>query len=319
MKLTKLTFIIVICGLLPETVAQQNDLQRISVLIRSCDSLLYDQPQKSLDLALEANDLANSLKDDSLKALSLNRIGSAHWSLGNQMQALEKIQESLQISESNNFVGIMAKNLGNIGNVYGASGLDLDAIGYYRSELAIQKTEKDTFRLFAINNNIGKAFLDLNYFDSAHHYLRSASLFLDPKFEHLHSIYFFNLAELSFKEGKSLSADSLINLTMNSARQFNSIRGIIRANQLRAEWDLSMENTEKALKHAELAFNLAMQSGVKELIYITSKTLSKCYGKLNRYQEAFEKQILHEKYLDSVQSITTVNELELLSYYQRLF
>lgn len=319
MKLTKLTFIIILFGLLPEGIAQKNDLQRISSLIRSCDSLIYDQPQKSLDFALAANELARELKNDSLIALSLNRVGSAHWSLGNQMQALEKIQESLQISELNNFEGIMAKNLGNIGNVYGASGLDLDAIGYYRSELAIQKTNRDTFRLFAINNNIGKAFVDLNYFDSAHHYFESASNFLDPKFEHLHSIYYFNLAELNFKEGNSIATDSLIKLTTKNAERFNSARGIIRANQLRAEWLLSMDDAAKALNHAEIAFNLAMQSGVKELIYITSKTLSRCYGRLNRFREAFEKQLLHERYLDSVQSITTVNELELLSYYQRLF
>ncbi len=296
-----------------------NSLQRVSSLIRECDSLLYDQPQSSLNLAIEANELANTLKNDSLIALTLNRIGSAHWSLGNQMQALEKIQESLQISELNDYEEIMAKNLGNIGNVYGASGLDLDAIGYYRSELAIQKSKRDTFRLFAINNNIGKAFLDLNNFDSAHHYLTSASLFLNQRFEHLHSIYYFNQAELYFKQGENQMADSLIALTMYNAQQFNSTRGIIRANQLRAEWDLSMGNNEKALGHAELAFELAMQSGVKELIYITAKTLSKSYGKVNRYKDAFEMQLLHEKYLDSVQSITTVNELELLSYYQRLF
>lgn len=313
------TLIICIFILLPSTAAQKDSKQRIAELIQQCDSLLYDQPQKSLELAIEANELANSLKNDSLKAISLNRIGSSHWSLGNQMLALEKTQESLQISELNNFEEIMAINLGNIGNVYGASGLDLDAIGYYRSELAIQRNKGNTFRLFAINNNIGKAFLDLNYFDSAHHYLKAASTYLESKFEHLHSIYYFNLAELYFKEGKNVGADSLINLTLQNAEKFNSTRGIIRANQLRAEWHLSMNNFKKGLEHAEFAFDLAMQSGVKELIYITAKTLSKCYGKLNRYREAFEKQLLHEKYLDSVQSVTTINELELLSFYQRLF
>lgn len=319
MKLTILTLTVALWALWPSAMAQNNDINQIYQLIESGDSLLYDQPQKSLELAVKANDIAAKLENDSLIALTLNRIGSAHWSLGNQMQALEKIQESLQISELNDFEEIMAKNLGNIGNVYAASGLDLDAIGYYRSELEIQKAKKDTFRLFVINNNIGKAFIDLKYYDSAHHYLQAASQLLSFKFEHLHSILFFNQAELYFNEGKYQMADSLILLTEINAKQFKSIRGIIHANQLRAEWNLKMDNTNEALKNAQLAFYLSKQSGVKELIYITSKTLSNAFGRLDRYEEAFGSQLLHEQYLDSVQSSATINELELLSYYQRLF
>lgn len=319
MKLTKFIFLLSIGALYcvsAQTIAEQDQVSRF---IKSSDSLLYDQPQQSLDFAFKANELANTLQNDSLIALTLNRIGSAYWSLGDQMQALEKIQESLQISESNNFEQIIAKNLGNIGNIYAASGLDLDAIGYYRSELAIEKNKKDTFRLFTINNNIGKAFLDLNYYDSAHFYLNAATSYLNPRFEHLHSIYFFNQAELYFKEGQIEMADSLIQLTESNAKQFSSTRGIIRANQLRAEWYVQMGNHSQALDRSKLAFDLAVSSGVKELIYLTSKTLSKCYGKLNRFQEAYEHQLLHEQYLDSVQSLATINELELLSYYQRLF
>lgn len=296
-----------------------NYAQEIDRIIKQCDSLVYDQPHVSLELAEEANRLANEAKDDSLIAVTLNRIGSAHWSLGNPMEALEKIQASLQISELNDFEEVMAKNLGNIGNVYAASGLDLDAIGYYRSELALQKQLKDTFRLFAVNNNIGKAFLDLSYFDSASFYIEEAHKFLDPKFVHLHSIYFFNRAELNFKKGNFQKADSLVSLTYENAREFNSKRGIIRSNQLMAELNRSMGKNEQALKLAREAYEMALESGVKELIYTACKTLSRCYGAVNKYEEAYKMELLHEQYLDSVQSINTVNELELLSYYQRLF
>ncbi|MEO9483299.1 MAG: tetratricopeptide repeat-containing sensor histidine kinase [Ekhidna sp.] len=319
MNLTRITLILIVFSTWSDVMAQGGDFQRISLLIHDSDSLLYDQPQRSLELALEAHKIAEPMENDSLLAITLNRVGAAQWSLGNQMQALEKIQASLQISELNRYEKIMAKNLGNIGDVYASSGLDLDAIGYFRSELAIQQNEQDTLRLFTINNNIGKAFLNLSNYDSAHHYLEAASLYLSSEFEHLHSIYYFNQAELYFQEGKSQVADSLIKLTMANARQFNSRRGVIRANQLRAEWNLSMREDIKAVSHAELAFDLAMQSGIKELIYITSKTLSKCYGNLKRYKDAYEKQLVHEHYLDSVQSVTTINELELLAYYQRLF
>lgn len=312
-------WIVFLCGALNLKAQSVNIEEAVTELIYRCDSLLYDRPKESLELAERANKLANEAKNDSLIALTLNRIGSAHWSLGNQMIALEKIQASLQISELNGFESITARNLGNIGNVYGASGLDLDAIGYYKSELEIQKTLNDVFRLFAINNNIGKAFLDLSYYDSARHYLKAASEFLDPRFEHLHSIYFFNQAELSFKEGSLEKADSLILLTLENATRFNSKRGVIRANQLQAELARRLGKKEKALQHAQKAFSMAEESNVKELIYITSKTLSRCYGDLGQFQEAYEKELLHEQFMDSVQNTTMINELELLSYYQRLF
>ncbi|WP_424962970.1 tetratricopeptide repeat-containing sensor histidine kinase [Ekhidna sp.] len=296
-----------------------NYSKEVDRLIRQCDSLVYDQPQESLELAQTAHNLAKDSENDSLIAVALNRVGSAHWSLGNPMEALEQLQASLQISELNDFEEVIAKNLGNIGNVYAASGLDLDAIGYYRSELAIQEKLNDTFRLFAVNNNIGKAFLDLSYYDSANHYLMKAFDYLDPQFEHLHSIYFFNQAELNYKQGNLQKADSLVQLTMANAQEFNSKRGIIRANQLQAELDRSRGKYQSALIKAKDAFSMALESGVKELIYITSKTLSRCYGAVNQFEDAYEMELLHEQYLDSVQSVNTINELELLSYYQRLF
>lgn len=318
MKLTRITLTLALLWLGTNVLAQSPGFDQIFDLIRISDSLLYDQPQKSLDLAVQANEIAESLENDSLIAITLNRVGAAHWSLGNEMQALEKIQASLQISE-HKYEEITAKNLGNIGNIYAASGLDLDAIGYYRSELEIQKDKYDSLRLFIVNNDIGKAFLDLNNYDSARSYLNAASLFLNPKFEHLHSIYYVNQAELYFKEEMDQMADSLIKLTMQNAQQFSSKRGRIRANQLRAEWNRKMGMGAKALEHAEVAFDLAMKSGIKELIYITGKTLSRCYGDLEMYEDAYKKQLIHEHYLDSVQSVNTINELELLAYYQRLF
>ena len=80
-----------------------------------------------------------------------------------------------------------------------------------------------------------------------------------------------------------------------------------------------MEVGTEALEQAEVAFDLATKSGIKELIYITGRTLSRCYGDLKMYEDAYEKQLIHEHYLDSVQSVNTINELELPAYFQRLF
>lgn len=298
---------------------KQSDSQKIIDLSTEAEENIYDDPAKSLSLAKRAFELSEPLKDDSLTALVLNRIGSAHWSLGNPMEAMENIQASLQICETQGYDEIRAKNLGNIGNVYSAAGFDLDAIDYYRSELRIQKKLNKSFRLFAINNNIGKSFLDLNYTDSAHFYLNQATNYLDDESIGLASILYFNLAEVYFKESEFGKVDSLLQITFSNAEKYDSRRGLARASQLMAELELIRNNNISAMRYAKDAMNIAFESGVKELIYICSKTLSKCYAALGKYDQAYISNIQYEAYLDSVQNVTTKNELELLSYYQRLF
>ena len=80
-------------------------------LVAQCDDQVYDKPARSLSLALEAYQLAEELEDDSLIAVTLNRVGSAQWSLGNEIEALEKIQQSLQIAETRGYEALMAKKL----------------------------------------------------------------------------------------------------------------------------------------------------------------------------------------------------------------
>ncbi len=299
--------------------AQELERERFNLLSSRCDSLLYDQPQKSLMLAEEAFELAEKLGEDSLRAIALNKIGSAQWSLGNQLEAMEKIQASLQISEVRDYESLKARNLGVIGKIYAASGLDLDAIGYFRSELSLQEEIGNKERLFEINNDIGETFMAMKSYDSASKYFDRTRDYLDDRFKHIHSMYFLSKAEFHYRMEEWEHADSLVALALDNAAAFKSIRWIVLGNELQAKLEKQKKSPERAFYYAQYAYELAHKSGVKELIYRTSKTLSDCLGALGRYQEAYEKQQIYEAYLDSVQNIATINELELLSYYQRLF
>src|SRR5690606_32976010 len=128
---------------------------------------------------------------------------------------------------------------------------------------------------------------------------------LDESFIHLHSIFYFNLAEAYFKEQQWSKADSLLKITLQNAEQFDSKRGVIRANQLMAELQRVYGNKAKALDHARVATKLAEESKSKELIYICNKTLSNCYGDMRDFAEAFRHDQIYEAYLDSVQNVST--------------
>ena len=320
MKVTRSSIFILLLLLELSTYSQEPNKARFNLLISHSDSLLYDKPQTSRTLAEEALQLAREQGVDSLRAVALNRIGSAEWSIGNQLEAIEKIQASLQISDVEDYEKLKARNLRVIGKVYAASGLDLDALGYFRSALLIRsEMDNNQKSLFEINNDMGEVFLEMKNYDSASKYFHVAETLLDDGFKEIHAIYYIGRAELHYRMNEWEEADSLVTLTLNNAEAFNSLRWRILGNDLRARLEKKRNSLRKALMYAENANTLAIQSGVKELIYSTSKTLSECLGALGEYKKAYEKQQIYEAYLDSVQNITTINELELLSYYQRLF
>lgn len=288
-------------------------------LIDTADVLIYDEPSASLQISNDALRIALELGDDSLKAVALNRIAAAHWSFGNSANALEYLQQSIELCKFNKYDLLLARNYSNFGNLYSSADLYFDAISYYKRELFVQKGVGDQFRLFVVNNNIGRSFQQIGIYDSAMHYFENAKNYLDSSYVALFSVFYFNVAETLFKQGDLSGSDSIISKALDNARLFGSKRGLIRNHQLLAEVELLKGKPDQAFQSASYALKLAEESKKKELLHLCHKTLSKCYVALGNFEKAHWHQNLHENYLDSVQSISSVNELELLAYYQRLF
>jgi len=285
--------------------------------VKSVDSLIYDNPAKSLEWAIQADSLAQLIGDDSLVAVAKNRLGSVYWSKGDLKPAYIEIEKSIKLAESNEYQLLLAKNLGNLGNIYSASGLKLDAIELYKSELQLLDADLSRFRYFAVYNNIGKAFLDINYPDSAMIYLVKAGQFKDSEWEHLWSIFYFNQAESYYKMGQIGLAASMLRLAESNAVAFNSKRGLIRVFQLKAELFLLENKLDSAVQLAESAAEMAMDSRVNELIYITQRTLANCYARNQLFDRAYTHRNLSDIYQDSLLYITSKNEIELASYVNR--
>jgi len=312
--------VFVVCSVAYYSVFSQNEYESKRAMlqhIRKADSLIYDNPKVSLQFALKVDSMAQRVGDDSLLAVAKNRIGSAYWSKGDLKLAYLFIEKSLELAEANGYKVLMAKNLGNIGNIYSASGLKLDAIELYKSELKLLDSTDAVFRYFASYNNIGKAYVDINYPDSSLYYLGKAGRFIRTDWEHLWSIFYFNQAEAYFKMRQFDSADSLLNLAEENALSFKSDRGLIRVYQLRAELLLLEDQTQLALALATKATEMATASQVKELVYITQRTLSNCYAGMGEFQLAHAHRALSDTYQDSVLYLTSKNEIELTSYINR--
>ena len=298
---------------------ETSDLKsQILELVGKSDLYIYDDPARALTYSNEAYDLSLELNDDSVIAVTLNNLGRARWSLGAIEDALPVFQYSIEICQNNDYQALLAKNYGNMGNVYASASLFYDAIGYFKNEIAIQsELTNNKFRKFAINSNIGRAYQQLNVFDSSMHYFDHAMQYIDSSYVNLFSIFYFNIAEAHFRNGDIATADSILGPALENAELYSSRRGIIRINQLLAEIELKKESVETAFAYAMLANELAEESQKKELLLLTNRTLSKCYAAKEEYENAFKHEKLHEKYKEILHGNDATNELELLSYQQR--
>lgn len=321
-RIRQIVWIISIIGNCIVAISQEtNDRKALFFrLIEACDLNLYDDPTLSLDQAKEAHNIAIELDSDSLLAVSLNRIGGANWSLGHLDESLSYFQESLELCETYNFQKLLAQNHGNMGNLYSSAGLFFDAIRAFKKEQKLQNVLTDNeFRKFVINNNLGRAYQQINIFDSSMVYFEKAKQFTDSSFVNLFSVFYFNIAEAHFNRGNIAKADSILKIALENAEFYDSKRGTIRIHQLQGEIELGKGNPSKALDHAMLAVKLAEESKKKELLSLAHKTLSRCYAASGDFSKAYKHELIHEENQKSIQSSQAINELELLSFHERDF
>ncbi len=289
-----------------ETIDQRGWIEELLVL---SEENVYAAPEKALSYSEEALKIAEVLEDDPLRAKSLNRIGVAYWSLGNLDASMTFLNESMVLAETLEDSDLAARNLGNLGNVFGSADIKASSIELYKSALAIFKKRGNTNRVFVFNNNIGKAFMDGNELDSATKYFNEANIFLVDQPTSYRPIFYFNLGELAFKKRDIQTADSLMDISLREAIEQNDLRAICRNKQLKSEIFMLKEQPDEALALAKEAYEIASKTKVKDLMMITTKTLSKAYAVNDSFEEAFSFAKLSDQYKDSLQNTVVKNQL----------
>lgn len=282
--------------------------------IQLADVYIYKEPATSLKYAHQARNLSRNDVGGLPHATALNRIGSAHWSMGQLDSSLFYQDRALRISQARSFHRLEARIYGNIGNVYSDAGQTYDAISYASRSLERFTALNVLDRQFAMLNNIGKYFMEIGELDSARYYLKKAGAVLQPEFSFMEPIFLFNLAELNFMSGEFVKSDSLLNVCKSSSQRYGAGRALIRVNQLKAEILMSEGENDEAYKYALEAYHFAVNSRVKDLIVICSRTLSRAYQRTGRANKAIEHLAEHLAYKDSLENRRIRNQLIINKY-----
>ena len=156
------------------------DTSLVNSLLQQSTEQRNNDPDKSLELALQAKELAEKTGFQKGAAYAYKNIGLAYLIQAKYIEALQNYEQSLKIFEDIKFDEGIANLLGNIGVIYYYQGDMVKALDYYLKSLKIAEQTGNKLRIMPMLNNVG-AIYNLkkdtdNKAKALHYYLQALPL-----------------------------------------------------------------------------------------------------------------------------------------------
>jgi len=249
-------------------------LATLNTLVMLVDMNLYSRPDSSIYYAEKALRL-NEKNDLGQKALVLNRMASGYWSKGELAKAMEYMAESHTLALNESDTALIARSLNGLGGIFGMAGADSTALFYFEKAYNLYKRISNNTRLVALGNNIGKIWMNLQNYDSAHKYLSMGLSLVDKDSEAFKPLLLFNKGDAYFQAGALDSAKKYFLLAESNAKLMQRQRPLIRSKQSLAELALLENDPKKALELSAFAAAEADKTNIREMEEVCFFTYAK--------------------------------------------
>src|SRR6187549_1461687 len=138
-----------------EQQTHSGDTTVVNALLEESKGYFSDSPQKTIEIATRAKQLAETLDFKKGEAYALKNIGVAYYFQGKYLEALDFYQQSLKFfTEIKDYVG-MANIYSNMGVVYYDQSDDVKALENYLQSLKYAELSGDKLRMLSALNNVG--------------------------------------------------------------------------------------------------------------------------------------------------------------------
>ncbi len=159
---------------LEESLKTASKQERFDLLIQLSLRNFKISPASALTYAEEALSIAESEKDQTKTAASLNALGKAYLGKLNHVKALEYLHEALSIYEELDSISGSAEVFANIGILYLSTGDPGDALEYFEKSKKLSLEVNDRRLLAKTLNSMGLALTDSNRNEEALEHLDEA-------------------------------------------------------------------------------------------------------------------------------------------------
>lgn len=229
---------------------------------------------------------------------------------GDLANSLESYFEGARIAEKEGNNNLLGKVYIAIADVYSIMGNHQNAVKYHQNAIRILRQENDSISIASALLNAGDELINVNSLDSALKYTTEAEIIfnlLDSKVGQAYSLG--NLGMIYAKLGLDLKAEYHMNQAILILQDLHEYYPI--AVYLTYISDIYLEKGEEklAMNYAKLSLDLAQKHGMKKQVSDAYLTLSKIYEHMGNSEEAFNNYKNHIAYKDSVNNITSVQQM----------
>lgn len=224
--------------------------------------------------------------------------------------ALESYFEGARIAEENENNNQLGKVYIAIADVYSIMGNHQNAVKYHQNAIRILRRENDSTSMASALLNAGDELINVNSLDSALKYTTEAEVIFNQLGSKIGQAYSLgNLGMIYAKLGLDLKAEYHMNkaiLLLQDLQEYYPI-----AVYLTYISDIYLEKGEEklAFNYAMLSLELAQKHGMKKQVSDAYLTLSRIYEHEGNTKEAFKYFKNHITYKDSVNNITSVQQM----------
>jgi len=224
--------------------------------------------------------------------------------------ALESYFEGARIAEEKENNNQLGKVYIAIADVYSIMGNHQNAVKYHQNAIRILRHENDSISMASALLNAGDELINVNSLDSALKYTTEAEVIFNKLGSKIGQAYSLgNLGMVYAKLGLDLKAEYHMNkaiLILQDLQEYYPI-----AVYLNYISDIYLEKGEEklALNYAKLSLDLAQKHGMKKQVSDAYLTLSRIYEHEGNTEDAFKYYKNHITYKDSVNNITSVQQM----------
>ena len=297
----------------------KKDTSRVMDLANLSYEYIESNPDTMMIIALEAFTLSTKIGWDKGKAISLNRMGGACYSMGSYNKALEYYLQALKINEKINNLDGKMRNLNNIGNSYTSQEEYRMALDYlFRTEaLALQLNNQQS--LTSAYANIAIVYDSLKNYDSATFYAEKTKT-IAGKINYSRTLgsSLMELGSINLATGQNTLSLEYYRMGIPYLKKsYNDLR-LSQTLLCMAKVFQSRNQKDSASYYAQQSLMLAQQKGFKAEIRNAARFLSYYYRVEKIADSAFFYQDISRAANDSIFSKQKQSQFQSLSFDEKI-
>lgn len=298
---------------------EKTDTGRVMRLADLSFAYLESKPDTTMQLALEALNLARQIGFEKGEAESLNRIGNVYRVWGNHSKALEVFLQALKINEKINNLDGIQRNYTNIGVIYNFQEDFQQALNYSFKALKLATQINNKKSASTILRNIGENYFQLKRFDSAILYVQQAyNAASSIKYSRMMGSSSKTLGQIHAEKGQNSLALDYYRLSIPDLINANS--DLILSDTFLGMAKLFEKNGQKdsALFYGRKSLEFSSQKGFLTEVRDAGRFLSLFYRNLHIPDSAFLYQDITKAANDSLFSHQKNNQIQELFFNEKI-